>query len=176
MNVRTKMISVLALLFAVLIVLDIGIQKRVLMPSFAELERDDARTSMKRIDNVLNFTLDNLQLNAADWGNWADAYKFVQGINTDFAKTNITAAALKQLPVNTVLLVDLKGNVVVASSGDLDSGAPLDIDLSANAVLPENLPWRRHVAEGKPEKGLCKTNRGVVSLEGAPAVGLGHRA
>ncbi|HWS63459.1 MAG TPA: CHASE4 domain-containing protein [Steroidobacteraceae bacterium] len=168
MNVRTKMISVLALLFAVLIVLDIGIQKHVLMPSFAELERDDARTSMRRIDNVLNFTLDNLQLNAADWGNWADAYKFVQGLDTDFAKTNITAAALKQMQVNTVMLVNLKGNVVVASSGDLDSGAPIDIDLSANTVLPENFPWRRNVAEGKPAKGLIKTNRGVMMLAGAP--------
>ena len=168
MNVRTKMISVLALLFAVLIVLDIGIQKLVLMPSFAELERDDARTSMRRIDNVLNITLDNLQLNAADWGNWADAYKFVQGLDTDFAKTNITAAALKQMQVNTVMLVGLKGNVVVASSGDLDSGAPIEIDLSANTVLPENFPWRRNVAEGKPAKGLIKTNRGVMMLVGAP--------
>ena len=168
MNVRTKMISVLALLFAVLIVLDIGIQKLVLMPSFAELERDDARTSMRRIDNVLNITLDNLQLNAADWGNWADAYKFVQGLDTDFAKTNITAAALKQMQVNTVMLVGLKGNVVVASSGDLDSGAPIEIDLSANTVLPENFPWRRNVAEGKAAKGLIKTNRGVMMLVGAP--------
>jgi len=162
------MISVLALLFAVLIVLDIGIQKLVLMPSFADLERDDARTSMRRIDNVLNMTLDNLQLNAADWGNWADAYQFVQGINTNFARTNITAAALKQLQVNTVMLVDLKGNVVVASSGDLDSGAPLDIDLSAKAVLPENFPWRRNLAEGKPAKGLIKTNLGIMLLAGAP--------
>src|SRR6267154_655458 len=168
MNVRTKMISVLALLFAVLIVLDIGIQKLVLMPSFAELERDDARTSMKRIDNALNITLDNLQLNAADWGNWADAYKFVQGKNPEFVTTNITTAALKQLQVNTVMLVDLEGNVVVASSGDLDSGAPIDIDLSANTVLPENFPWRRNVAEGKPAKGLIKTNRGVMMLAGAP--------
>jgi two-component system NtrC family sensor kinase len=168
MNVRTKMISVLALLFAVLIVLDIGIQKLVLMPSFAELERDDARTSMKRIDNVLNITLDNLQLNAADWGNWADAYKFVQGKNPEFVMTNITTAALKQLQVNTVMLVDLEGNVVVASSGDLESGAPLDIDLSANARLPESFPWRRNMAAGKPAKGLVKTNRGIMMLAGAP--------
>jgi len=168
MNVRTKMISVLALLFAVLIVLDIGIQKLVLMPSFAELERDDARTSMKRIDNALNITLGNIQLNAADWGNWADAYKFVQGKNPEFVMTNITTAALKQLQVNTVMLVDLEGNVVVASSGDLESGAPLDIDLSANARLPENFPWRRNLAAGKPAKGLVKTNRGIMMLAGAP--------
>jgi two-component system, NtrC family, sensor kinase len=168
MNVRTKLISVLALLFAVLIVLDIGIQKHVLMPSFAELERDDARTSMKRIDNVLNMTLDNLEMNAADWGNWADAYKFVQGLNQEFAATNITTAALKQLQVNTVMLVDLEGKVVVASSEDLDSGAPLDIDLSANTVLPESFPWRRNVAAGTPARGLIMTNRGVMMLAGAP--------
>jgi len=168
MNVRTKMISVLALLFAVLIVLDIGIQKLVLMPSFAELERDDARTSMRRIDNALNITLDNLEMNAADWGNWADAYKFVQGQNPEFVMTNITTAALKQLQVNTVMLVDLKGNVVVASSGDLDSGAPIDIDLSAGAQLPGNFPWRRNVAAGKPAKGLVRTNRGILMLVGAP--------
>jgi len=168
MNVRTKLISVLALLFAVLIVLDIGIQKHVLMPSFAELERDDARTSMRRIDNALNTMLDNLQLNAADWGNWVDAYRFVQGLNTDFAKTNITTAALKQMQVNTVMLVDLKGNVVVASSGDLDTGAPLDIDLSAVTALPEKFPWRRNLAEGKTAKGLIKTSGGIMMLVGAP--------
>jgi two-component system NtrC family sensor kinase len=168
MNVRTKMISVLALLFAVLIVLDIGIQKHALMPSFAELERDDARTSMRRIDNALNITLDNIQMNAADWGNWVDAYKFVQGLNPDFVRTNFTTAALKQLQVNVVMLVDLGGNVREASSADLDSGAPLDIDLSADTALPENFPWRSNVLEGKPAKGLVMTNRGIMMLAGAP--------
>ena len=69
------MISLLALLFAALIVLEIAVQKQVLMPSFAELERDDANTSMKRIDYALNITLDNLELSAADWGNWEDVYQ-----------------------------------------------------------------------------------------------------
>jgi sensor domain CHASE-containing protein len=168
MNVRTKMISVLALLFAVLIILDIGIQKYVLMPSFAELERDDARTSIKRIDNVLTMTLDSLQVNAADWGNWADAYEFVQGGNARFVMTNITIAALKQLQVNTVMLVDLTGRVLVASSADLDSGAPVDVDLSAYTALPDDFPWRRNVSEGRPAQGLIKTNRGIMMLAGAP--------
>ena len=54
MNIRTKMISLLALLFAVLIVLEIVVQKQVLMPSFAQLEREDAETSMKRIGYALD--------------------------------------------------------------------------------------------------------------------------
>ena len=60
MNIRTKMVSLLALLFVILIVLEIAIQKEILMPSFAELERDDAKTSMKRISYALDMRLDGL--------------------------------------------------------------------------------------------------------------------
>jgi sensor domain CHASE-containing protein len=81
MNIRTKMLSLLALLFVVLVVLEIAIQEAVLMPSFAELERDDAKTSMKRISYALDMTLDGLEVTAADWGNWADVYHFVQSPN-----------------------------------------------------------------------------------------------
>ena len=86
MKVRTKLISVLALLFAVMIVLEILIESRVLMPSFAGLERDDARTSMKRVDFALTQALDNLELSAADWGNWGDVYHFVQSSDSTFLK------------------------------------------------------------------------------------------
>ena len=74
MNIRTKMISLLALLFAVLIVLEIAVQRQVLMPSFAQLEREDAETSMKRIGFALDMTLEGLEVAAADWGNWADVF------------------------------------------------------------------------------------------------------
>jgi sensor domain CHASE-containing protein len=57
MKIRTKMISLLALLFAVLIVLEIAVQRQVLMPSFAELEREDAETSKKRIGYALDMSL-----------------------------------------------------------------------------------------------------------------------
>jgi two-component system, sensor histidine kinase and response regulator len=168
MNVRTKMISVLALLFAVLIALDVVIQKHVLMPIFVELERNVATTSMTRVDNVLNMMLDTLQLNGSDWGDWQEAYSFVQGRNPEFATASFSAAALKRLAVNTVMVVDLKGRMVAITSRDLDSGAPLDIDLSLSTALPENFPWRRNLAEGTQAKGLIQTNLGVMLLAGAP--------
>src|SRR6202049_1696532 len=142
MNIRMKMLSVLALLFAVLILLDIGIQKQVLMPSFVELERDDARTSMTRIDNALVTALYNLQLSAADWGNWGEWYQFVQGRNAEFVKTNVTKDTLKQLQVNMVMIVDLTGRVLVSSARDLDSGELVNLDFAAQTALPESFPWR----------------------------------
>jgi two-component system NtrC family sensor kinase len=170
MNIRTKMISLLALLFTVLIVLEITVQKQVLMPSFAELEREDAQTSMKRIRFALDTTLESLEVTASDWGNWADVYQFVQSPNPAFVNANITAVALKQLKVTAMLIVDLNGGYVVSSARDLNSGAPLDLDLAARKSLPEDFPWRKNLADGKPARGLLQTNRGVMMIAAAPVL------
>jgi sensor domain CHASE-containing protein len=170
MSIRTKMISLLALLFAVLIVLEIAVQQRVLLPSFAQLEREDAETSMKRIGYALDMTLESLELSAADWGNWADVYQFVQSPNAAFVDTNITPVALKQLKVNAILIVDLNGDYVLSSARSLISGEPLDIDLAARKALPADFPWRRNLSEGKTAKGLLRTNRGVMMIAAAPVL------
>lgn len=170
MNIRTKMISLLALLFTVLIVLEISIQKQVLMPSFAELERDDAQTSMKRIEYALDTALENLELSAADWGNWADVYDFVQTRNPDFVSVNITAVAMKQLKVNVMLIVDLNGGYVSASARSLDTGAALDLDLTGRRALPEDFPWREALSRGKSARGLLRTNQGIMMLAAAPVL------
>ena len=170
MNIRTKMISLLALLFTVLIVLEISIQKQVLMPSFAELEREDAQTSMKRIDYALDTALENLGLNAADWGNWADVYQFVQSRNPAFVSTNITPVAMKQLKVNALLIVDLQGRFVSSSARDFDSGEPMVLDFAAGRSLPADFPWRKNLGDGKPARGLLHTNLGVMMIAAAPVL------
>jgi two-component system NtrC family sensor kinase len=170
MNIRTKMISLLALLFTVLIALEITVQKQVLMPSFAELEREDAETSMKRIGYALDTTLESLELTAADWGNWADVYQFVQSPNAAFVSANITPVAMKQLKVNAMLIVDLNGSYVLSSARNLDTGALLDLDLVARKALPEDFPWRKNLADGRPAKGLLRTNRGVMMIAAAPVL------
>src|SRR3984957_3919178 len=170
MNIRTKMISLLALLFAVLIVLEIAVQQRVLMPSFAQLEREDAETSMKRIESALDMTLEGLESMAGDWGNWADAYKFVQSPNAEFANLNVTAASMKQIKVTALLIIDLNGSYMLSSARTWDTGEPLNLDLTDRKALPEDFPWRRNLADGKPARGLLRTDRGVMMIVAAPVL------
>jgi two-component system NtrC family sensor kinase len=164
------MISLLALLFAVLIALEIGVQKQVLMPSFAELEREDAETSMKRIGYALDMTLESLELTAVDWGNWADVYQFVQSPNAAFVSANITPVAMKQLKVNAMLIVDSNGRYVLASARNLETGEPMDLDLVARHALPADFPWRQNLEPGKSARGLLRTNRGVMMIAAAPVL------
>jgi sensor domain CHASE-containing protein len=168
MNIRVKVISLLALLFAALIGIDVGIQREILMPSFAELEREDAKVSMKRIEYALDLSLDTLALTAADWGNWEDAYRYVQAPNPQFVRVNITPSALKQLQVNALMIVDLQGDIVLSSAEDLVTATPLDIDFAARKALPADFPWRRNLASGKSARGLIRTNRGVMMIASAP--------
>ena len=170
MNIRTKMIALLALLFAVLIALEIGVQQRVLLPSFAELEREDAQTAMKRVGYALDMSLENLELTAADWGNWADVYQFVQSPNPAFVNANITPVALKQLKVNAMMIVDLHGDYVISTARALESGEPLNLDLTARQALPADFPWRKNLAQGKPASGLLRTNKGVMMIAAAPVL------
>jgi sensor domain CHASE-containing protein len=170
MKIRTKMISLLALLFVILILLEIAVQKAILMPSFAALERDDARTSMKRIDYALDMALDGLKLTAIDWGNWADVYQYVQAPNEKFIITNITPVAIKELQVDLLLIVDRAGRVVLSSGHFLQGGTRKELDFANREALPADFPWRQNLASGKPAKGLLNTNQGIMMIAAAPVL------
>ena len=170
MNIRFKVIALIAVTFAVLGVAEILVERQVVMSSFAELERADARSTMRRVDNALDLTLERVALSATDWGNWADTYRFVQDHNPDYVATNITDLALRQLNVNALLVVDPDGRFVLSRDLDLNSDRPLGLDFAARKVLPDDFPWRAALRDGRPAKGLLQTNHGILMLAGAPVL------
>jgi len=168
MSIRIKILSLLGVLFALLILVQIQIQDRVLMPSFEALERSDAKTAMTRVVYALDESLVSLEVTAADWGNWADVYQFVVRPTDEFLNANMTPIALKQLQVNALLIVDLTGRIVTASARDLESGTPIPLDFAQAPSLPAAFPWRENLRAGTPAKGLLRTNLGFLMIAGAP--------
>jgi len=168
MNIRPKLILLVASLFAVMIAMETAIQQTVLMPSFDELERADAQTSMTRIGYAVDRTLDAMESAASDWADWGELYQFMQDRNPGFIATYTTAVALAPLKVTMLLLIDSEGQVVFSSSHDLESGKPLDVDFAALKSLPERFPWRRSLSAGKSAHGMMRTNQGVMMLVEAP--------
>jgi sensor domain CHASE-containing protein len=157
-------------MLAALGVVQIVVEHRILMPSFAELERDDARTAMRRISSALDLTLDRLALSASDWGNWEDTYRFVADHNPDYVRANVTTVGLKQLQVNAMLVIDSDGRLVMGSALDLSSEQPLDLDFSARKALPDDFPWRANLRDGHTAKGFLQTNRGIMMIAAAPVL------
>jgi len=168
MNIRPKVMALFAALFGALIVMEVLIQERIIMPSFARLERADALTSMTRVDYALERTLEGLESTAADWSDWGELYQFMQNRNPAFLDTYTTIVAMAPLKVNLLLLVDPTGTVVFAAARELESGAPLPIDLAGRPALPQDFPWRNALTGGRSARGLVRTDRGVMMLAAAP--------
>src|SRR5882724_7383838 len=140
------------------------------MPSFAELERVNARVAMRRINFALDLVIDRIAVSATDWGNWVDTYRFVQDRNPEFIKTDITNVALRQLNINVMLILDLDGSVVASKSLELKSDRPLELDLAARKALPIDFPWRANLRAARPARGLMATNRGILMVATAPVL------
>jgi len=168
MKIRAKVVAVVAALFALLIAIEIVIQERVFMPSFSELERTLAQTSMVRIGFALERSQEGLQLNDQEWSNWAELYQFMQDFDPAFITTYTTSAATAPLKVNLLLLIDRDGKYVFSAARDLTSGAPIDLDFARSGRLPDGFPWRANLESGKAAHGLLKTNLGILMLATAP--------
>jgi signal transduction histidine kinase/DNA-binding response OmpR family regulator len=168
MKIQTKVIALIASLFVVLGFVEICVSLHILEPSFTELERDDARTAVRRVDYALDLRLKDLGVSAAGWANWSEMYAFVKDHNPAFIKINMTPTTLKQLNVSMMLIVDMGGNLVLADSFDLNGGGPLDVDMIHQKSLPADFPWRATLAHGRGANGLLQTNRGVMMIAASP--------
>jgi signal transduction histidine kinase/DNA-binding response OmpR family regulator len=170
MKIRTKIILLITVLFVVLGAVEYLVDRNILQRSFSELEREDARTAMRRVNYALDQRLKGLGVSAAGWGNWSETYAFVQDHNPSFISANMTSTTLKQLDVSVMLIVDMNANVVLADAFDLTNNRPLAVDLRDLKVLPGDFPWRINLREGQPGKGLLKTNRGVMMVATSPVL------
>src|ERR1700733_7883824 len=170
MNVRWKVTTLIAALFVILGITEIFVARMILMPSFAELEHTDANTEMRRINYALDATLDQLVLSATGWGNWTDAYRFMQDHNRAFIDENFTAVGLKQLNVNMLIFIDPAGRFATSGTLDFTSGAPFDLDFMKGDILAGDFPWRANLRNGRSVRGLLQTNQGILMVAAAPVL------
>jgi sensor domain CHASE-containing protein len=172
-NIRPKVIAWIAAILAIVGVGEILLVRHIIMPSFAELERADARTAMWRIQYAFDRTLDRLGVLAIDWGNWAVVYRYMQDHKPEALEADITLSNIREIGVNLVLIVDADGTVSYARTVDLPANQTLD--LAAGPSLPAQLPWHANLRAGQPAKGLLATNLGILMLAGGPILdGDGH--
>ncbi|MBS0379905.1 MAG: HAMP domain-containing protein [Proteobacteria bacterium] len=168
MNIRAQVTVLIAGVFVILGLAAILIGKLVIMPSFEQLERADARTAMRRIEHALDQKLEQVSIASRDWGNWTDAYRFAADGNREFITANITDVALKQIDINLLMIVDLQGKVILARDEDLKTERPLGLDLTRHDSLPPNFPWHADRLDTRAARGLIQTNLGPMVIAAAP--------
>jgi len=169
-NIRLKVIALIGAIFAIFVWAEVLVERHVVMPSFAELERTDARTAMRRVNYALERTLHELAMLAADWGNWAELYRFAGDHNAEFIATNVSNFSMRQLNANALLIVDQDGHILHAYDMDLQTDERLHLELTSLAELPPDFPWRQDLHATTPVPGLLLTKSGILLLAAAPVL------
>jgi signal transduction histidine kinase/CheY-like chemotaxis protein len=161
-KLRSKIIALIVLLFAVMALAQLLVQRVILLPSFAQLERQAAKTDLERVTHALAADVEQLALTAHDWSNWMDTYQFVQGANPDYLSENLQTEAFVALKLNAIAFIDLQGRFVWSKTLAPKTGDPIDIDFIARGELPAQHTWRTSLDQGKPVGGLLHTSAGPL--------------
>ena len=167
MHIRLKVIALIGAIFAILVWAEVLVERHVVMPSFAELERADARTAMLRVNHALDRTLHEVVMLAGDWGNWSELYRFAGDHNPEFVNANVSTFAMHALNGNALLIIDQDGHVLHAGDLDLQTDQPLHLELTSRTTLPADFPWRPDTQGPTPPPGMLPTRNGILMLAAA---------
>jgi signal transduction histidine kinase/ActR/RegA family two-component response regulator len=171
MKLRPKVIALIVLLFAVLGIAQMLVQNAIVLPSFAQLERQAATTDMERVSHALAGEIEQLGITARDWANWMDTYQFMSDRNARYIADNLSTDAITSLHLNALAYVDLDGRFLWSTTiGVRQDGTPGSIDFISRGELPPAHPWRQVLREGRPASGILRTDQGPLLAAVSPVL------
>ena len=109
--------------------------RTVILRSFSELEEQDARQNLDRGMSAFSDELSSLGRTTKDYSSWDNTYAFVQGKKPDYARTEFSNAALLNLRLNVVVVVDSSNHLVFGRGFDLASGKAVPIAKNLDAIV-----------------------------------------
>lgn len=171
MKIRSRIIAMVAGLFALLALSQFVVDRSILLPSFTSVERHDAVTDMDRVTDALSRELDLLTEADAEYADWSDIYDYMQTRRFDdkVAKA-LSETEMKSLRADVLVLMDLDGRFVWKSAHQPGTDRPLELDWVARDALDSQHPWISAVRAGAIRQGLIATAHGPLLAALAPVL------
>lgn len=169
MKLNSKIVLLLAGLFAILGGIQYIIGERILLRGFDQLEQQSAFTDMDRVSNAIQRDLDALYEVAEDYGNWKETYQFMQTGDVGYLRKDFSDDSIATLKINVAAFIAKDGHFVWSTAREAGATTPLPLDLVAGRRLPAGTPWLNLLGTStKNTTGIIKTNQGPLLAVLAP--------
>ncbi|MCS7222005.1 MAG: GAF domain-containing protein [Anaerolineae bacterium] len=181
MSLRRKLLVLSGVIFVGLVSLLHVISQRMLLASFAALERENAQKNVERVLVALSYELSELDRITVDWAEWDDTYAFMEDRNPEYIESNLGDVTLVDLKLNVMLFVDASGQVVFSKGMDWQSGREIPVPASLQELFAADGPFfqRFNLSESitgvlrLPESFMLMAARPILtSLGQGPSRGL----
>ena len=156
MNLRPKIIALIAAVFVLLGAAQYVIGERILLPSFTELERQSASNEMARALHALDREIDLLYVVGEDWGDWAETYAYLREREQP-TETYFESWATVRLPQGEAVpaLVFLSDLTHPQWAGDLGFEVQAQLIAGASGLSGRNVDYLRDLVLHLHEEGVA---------------------
>ena len=120
MKLKQKAIVLVSISMILLVTLFLSFLRPVLLKESIELDRENAIGEVKRIQNNIQSTLNNLGQINRDWAIWDETYNFMIDQSPQYIERNLDQATLENLNVNYIIYIDNQNNPVLQIGFDSD--------------------------------------------------------
>jgi len=151
MPMRLKVIAILIASSAVILLADAIIERIVVLPRFAILERREAELNLERVEQAIQREVDQIARSNRNYGEWDDAYQYIPTRSAAFVRSNLQPEAFVALRLNLIHYYDLEGNLVWGETRDASDGTAMEIRGLGPATFP---PQSLLVRDGSTRTGL----------------------
>lgn len=170
MSLRTKVLTIIAVIIGLYGIANYAVQRKVIYPSFVRLEREDAVTNLQRCVGAIEREVQQLCAIAGDYGAWDDTAKFVSDGNQKYIDDNITASGMKNINVNVLCICNPQGKVSVLKTLNLETQEDMEIPDFPKDQLPASHRLLQLKETTDTVKGIVMTSKGPMLIASHPVL------
>ncbi len=182
MSLKYKVSLLILLLFVISGVASVVINRLFIIPSFVELEQQQAHSNVERAVEAIRRDLTVLSTNVTAWAWWDASKQFMVGNNDEFVEAELSAEPVATAEVSYMGFYRMDGAQVIYRAPNATTHDNPGFGELQEASLPPNHPLLRFPDVSGDVKGIVSTSNGPMlvaarqiltsSGEGPPAGAL----
>lgn len=155
------------------------IQQFIILPSFTDLECQEAQKDLQRCVRAVTREVEHLDTLCWDWSCWDDTYDFVESLSNEYVESNLVLSTFTASGLNLIYVIDTDGTVVWGEIYDLETEEPMALADFPKDAFPKGHPLISYEAGDSPLEevkicGVFMTERGPMLISSRPILTTNH--
>lgn len=168
MSLKYKVSILISILFVVSGVTSVVVNRLFIIPSFLELEREQAQRNVERAIEAIHHDLDVLSTNVTAWAWWDESRRYMQGQNDEFVEGELSAEPVASAEVSYMGFYRTTGAQVIHRAPAAAEPGSAGLGQLQEASLPADHPLLHHPDIQGDAKGLVSTPCGPMLVASRP--------
>ena len=140
----------------------------LILPSFLQLEDDEARKDMRRCLRAFDGQLDQIDLLCFDWAAWDDTYEFIETQDEEYLESNLIPESFLDNEINFMYFFRKDGTLAWGKFYDLNEGAAVPFPDFAEQRWAATHLLLSHAGRSSVVQGVVRSSLGLLLIVSRP--------